>query len=158
MKPYDVAIIPCTSGKHANGLTPLTLYKGGPFKLMMRHAQQRTHSILIMSAKYGLLRLDDPVSYYDAYLPDLDATGRAELIERIRNRPLVELLLPGEQREDDQPLVLSYLPKAYHQLLMEALEFSKSKYRRPYANLGMLSLFAVLSNEIKNYGKLPARR
>ena len=149
---YDAAIIPCTSGKRPDGMTPLTLYKGGPFSLMMRHAAQRCQVILIMSAKYGLLWTDDPVRYYDAYLPDLNADQRKALIYRIRSKPDMDMVFgPGRR-------VLSYLPKAYAELLAEALPAAVPVIHRPYSNLPSLSLFKVLSNEIRNYGTQPSRR
>lgn len=154
MKPrtYDFGLIPCTSGKRPDGLTPLTLYKGGPFSLMMRHAQQRCGEILIMSAKYGLLGLQDPVRYYDAYLPDLTEAERAALAWRIKSsEKLLGASAPGTR-------ILSYLPRAYHEFLAGAKPEIVGALKRPYANLPSLSLYAVLSHEIKNYGTHPARR
>ena len=89
---YDIGVIPCTSGKRPEGLTPLTLYKGLPFSLMMRHAQQRCRVILIMSAKYGLLELTDPVSWYEAYLPELSASERGKLLSLLRAQALKKLV------------------------------------------------------------------
>lgn len=151
-KPYDLAIIPCTSGKNPEGLTAATLYKGGPFSLMMRHANQRCEAVVIMSAKYGLLRPSDPVRYYDAYLPELNAQERAELIQRIRDIPWVEAYKAKR--------ICSYLPEAYFQCLAEAKPAlcASIAMRRPYRSLPMLTLYKVLSNEIKQYGKSPARR
>jgi hypothetical protein len=151
MKPrYDVGIIACTRGKNPTGLTPLTLYKGTPFVVAMRHAQQRCGTILILSAKYGLLRTDDPVSYYDAYIPDLDAQGRQALVDRIRAEPWVELYA-GKR-------ILSYLPEAYFKLLAEAKPALAATISRPYRGLNMLALARTLSNEQKGYGIYPQRR
>lgn len=148
MKQFQLALIPCTAKKNAIGMTPLTLYKGGPFALMMKHAQQRADTILIMSAKYGLLHLSDPVRYYDAYVPNLSQVERVALIERIK-----------KQAQDLGSLsTLSYLPRAYFEVLAEAApEWSKT-IRRPYKTLPSLTLFKVLSNEIKSYGVTPSRR
>ena len=147
---YQIGLIPCTSGKKAGGRTPLTLYKGPGFSTMMKHAQQRCDVIMIMSARYGLLGLNDPVSYYDAYLPDLDDDARSALMERVRCA-----VLPGW---DCRSPILSYLPKAYHEFLVQAKPALTRKLRRPYSNLGMLHLPTVLSNEVKGYGTNPARR
>ena len=54
-KPWDVGIIPCTKSKWSTGLTPLSLYKGAAFSMMMKHSSQRCNNILIFSAKYGFL-------------------------------------------------------------------------------------------------------
>lgn len=146
---FDLAIIPCTSGKHANGLTPLTLYRGGIFSVMMRHAALRADKILIMSAKYGLLGLGDPVSWYNAYLPTLSPAERTTLIAVLRAQ-----INPGWS----DVRVLSYLPKFYYETLLEANPTVVSKFKRPYRNLGHLPLVKVLSREITNYDQFPSRR
>jgi hypothetical protein len=147
-KPWDLGIIPCTSGKRPAGLTPLTLYKGGPFALSLRHAQQRCHQVMIMSAHYGLLRLSDPIRYYDAYLPTLTPEQRGALLGRLKHQ-LPQLA--GLR-------VLSYLPKAYYLALLEADPTIVARFQRPYRKLPSLVLFKTLSNEIKHYGIHPARR
>ena len=155
---WDLGIIPCTSGKHADGVTPLTLYKGGPFATMIRHAQQRCDHVLIMSAKFGLLRLDDPVSYYDAYLPKLPPQMRERLRERTAGQ-LAENIPQALRKPWNERRVLSYLPEAYHDFLMVvAAESYKHVFRRPYAHLGMLTMIATLSAEIACYGSSPSRR
>jgi len=149
---YDVALIPCTASKHATGRTPLTLYKGGPFSLMIRHAQQRADLILIMSAKYGLIDINADVFFYNAYLPDLTPQARARLIVRLRDQIDKRYGLLHDGR------VLSYLSKAYHGALEEANMSVASRLHRPYKKLPMLPLFRILSNEIKHYGQHPSRR
>lgn len=146
---WGLALIPCTAGKRIDGQTPLSLYKGGPFALMMNHARQRAERIMIMSAKYGLLNLDEPISWYDAFLPNLDPQARARLIVRMRGQ-----IDPGWS----QTRVLSYLPKAYYETLLEANPPVVSTFRRPYRKLPSLVLYKILSNEIKNYGTHPSRR
>ena len=156
---WDLGLIPCTSGKNPHGTTPLTLYQGGPFATMVKHALQRCDQILIMSAKYGLLALDAPVAWYNAYLPDLDAVQRQ--------------LLAGKMQAQLYPLrgrrrVISYLPLAYHQFLrgtqgvgelaVDPICTAEWIYRRPYHNVGMITAVGVLSRETKNYGTHPARR
>lgn len=147
---YALALIPCTAKKRPEGRTPATLYMGGPFSLMMRHAQQRCDAVIIMSALYGLLRLSDPVSYYDAYIPDLDAEERTLLIGRIRGQTWV--------RSFEGQRICSYLPQEYYALLAEALPELAKTIRRPYAGLPSLVMFRHLSNEIQGYGSCPSRR
>lgn len=146
---WDLALIPCTASKHLTGITPITLYKGGPFSLMMRHAQQRADQILIMSAKYGLLGLGDSVSWYDKYLGNLSPQEHARLVVRLRGQ-----IDPGWSGGR----VLSYLPKVYFETLLEANPAVVGAFHRPYRKLPSLRLFKVLSNEIKNYGQSPSRR
>ena len=145
---WHVGLIPCTNGKNPAGLTPATLYRGGTFSLMMKHASQRCDEIIIMSARYGLLRLSDPVRWYDAYLPNLSPEERAELIVKLQGQAA---MLEGRR-------ILSYLTHAYAACFEEALPSIKA--RRPYAGLPhMPAIFQlVLTNEVRNYGTNPARR
>lgn len=145
---YELAIIPCTRAKNPLGVTPLTLYRSTPFSVMIKHAQQRCGRILIMSAKYGLLRPDDRITNYDVYLPQLRPEERAklrgELCSQWRREKLVEVPPEG---------VLSYLPKAYYDFLAETSHFADwaPRIRRPYKSLSLLKLVEVLSNEIKGF-------
>ncbi len=148
---YELGIIPCTASKNPAGLTPLTLYKGGPFSLMMRHATQRCDRVLIMSAKYGLLDLNDPVRWYEAYLPTLDDPQKAELRARIQQQKITTACTSVFG-------AISYLPKAYWDFLSSAKPALCADTHRPYKSLPMLTLFKVLSNEVANYGIIPARR
>lgn len=143
---WDVGIVACSSSKHPGGMTPLTLYKGAPFSVTMKHACQRCDRVLIMSAKYGLLDLADPVRYYDTYIGNLSPVERALLWRDIR---YADKLPRGAT-------VLSYLPEAYQKLLDEALPWLV--VRRPYAHIRFITMMAILSKETKNYGKQPARR
>ena len=159
---WDLGIIPCSSTKDPNAVTAQTLYRGGPFATMMKHARQRCDKIFIMSARYGLLALDDPVVWYEAYLPDLTANERRFLAQRIEDQLSFEkAVLPGAS-------VLSYLPLAYHQFLRGTLgvgelavdpDFTEHwRYRRPYHNLPSLVMMSTLVHETRNYGTHPARR
>jgi hypothetical protein len=147
---YDLALIPCTSRKNITGMTARSLYMGGPFATMMRHAQQRADRILILSAKFGLLELDAPVSYYDAYLPDLSPQMRERLIVRLRGQlqAYSQAHKPWEQTR-----TLSYLPLAYYEAVAEASRSVAETFCRPYRKLPMIRCTAVLSAEIVTYGK-----
>jgi hypothetical protein len=137
MKPWPLAIIPCTSSKNPTATVARSLYRSTGFALMMQHAQQRAERILIMSAFYGLLELDSPVRYYDAYLPGLARGEREALMAKLRVQ--AEALPP--QR------ILSYLPYAYHKALLEARPVLADLMVRPYA-LPMFAQFKLLKQEI----------
>lgn len=154
---WDLGVIPCTSGKNPDGVTPTTLYKGTLFANMMKHAVQRCDHVLIMSAKFGLLRLDDPVSYYDAYLPDLSPQMRERLKVRVRAQ-LAEGIPQTLSKPWDQRRVISYLPKAYHAFLLEASPAVAQRMRRPFEGMGMFRLVNCLSAEVACYGKSPSCR
>lgn len=150
MKParWDAALIPCTKTKNPLATTAGSLYKSAGFTLMVKHAQQRTGRIVIMSALHGLIRPEDRITVYDAYLPTLSREERAALLRKLRHQADA---LRGLK-------ILSYLPKAYHEALLEAAPGLAGSLSRPYKNLGLMALFGVLGREIKNYGKEPSRR
>lgn len=146
---YDIALIPCTKMKNPVGVTPLTLYKGGPFSLMLRHAQQRCNRVIIMSAKFGLLKMDDRVHSYEAYLPALTEGERTKL----------EYLIRLQTARLDGGSICSYLPRAYYEFLADCVPAEVvARIKRPYRNLPSLSLYKVLSNEIKGFEAGYARR
>lgn len=148
---WAVGLVACSASKRPDGLTPLTLYKGSPFSITMQHACQRCDRVLIMSAKYGLLDLSDPVRYYDTYLGDLDERQRAALCQRIRDGGKLSGV-------DPKVRILSYVPEVYHELLIEALPHLAPQIRRPYAHIRSLTMLAILSKETRNYGSNPSRR
>jgi hypothetical protein len=148
---YDVGFISCSGSKNPTGATAITLYRGSVFGTQMRHAQQRCHEVVIVSAKYGLLRPSDPVRWYDQYLGDLSPDGREALKLRIREQAKGFPVASWVRR-------LSYLPTAYHTLVLEAIpELADPPLRRPYV-IRMHTQIAILSKEIQNYGKQPSRR
>lgn len=159
MKPFRLALLPCTKTKNPHGLTAQTLYSGGAFSLMMRHAQQRADRIMILSAKYGLLDLADPVEPYEQWLPDLKPEERQRLAR------LVEFQLLALQLEEPV-LVISYLPKAYHEFFRgvngDGVSPGYTKawiYRRPFAKVAFTKYFVTFANEIKSYAEgKPQRR
>lgn len=154
---WDLGVIPCTAGKNPDGVTPLTLYKGSMFGAMMKHAQQRCDHVLIMSAKFGLLRLNDPVAYYDTYLPDLSPQMRERLKVRVRAQ-IAEGIPQALRKPWTERRVLSYLPEAYYQFLLEAATGPVSFWSRPYKGLAMFGLINCLTAEIAGYGSQPSRR
>jgi hypothetical protein len=146
---FDVGFIPCTRGKNVGGVTAQTLYRGSLFSLAMQHAQQRCATIVIVSAKFGLLTPTSPVEWYDKYLPNLSPQERERLVVRVRQQ-LDPRWLTGRS--------LSYLPLSYFELLAEAAPELGAAMRRPYRKMGGVKLASRLVNEIKNYGTHPARR
>lgn len=145
MQRYDIGLIPCTATKNPHGLTPLTLYKGGPFSLMVNHARQRCKRIVIMSAKYGLLEENAKVQYYDTFIGDLNEDERRALVRNVQ----LSFLFDGWQGAS----ILSYLWKPYWAVFNQALqEFPGLKVRvaTPYMGTPSLVLYKVLSNELKS--------
>lgn len=140
---YDVGLIPCTANKNPHGLTPLTLYKGGPLSLMVRHARQRCKRIVIMSAKYGLLEEDAQVQYYDTFIGDLTMEQKLDLIDCVRE----DLDCIAWKKAT----VLSYLWKPYWAVFQQANESRfQLNVRTPYMGIPSLILYKILSNELKS--------
>ena len=135
---WELAIIPCTKSKNPQATIARSLYKSSGFTLMMQHAMQRADRILIMSAFYGLLSLEDEVAYYDAYLPDLSEVQRRALLTRLR----------AHTEGLKETKILSYLPNAYYATLVAARPPLANIIDRPYKSLSMMKLFAVLKAEI----------
>jgi len=147
---WDVALIPCTRGKNPVGVSAATLYRGGTFSLIMRHAAQRTDRVLIVSALHGIIPLDFPMRYYDRFLLNLSDAERSKLIETVR--PQMEPLRGLR--------VLSYLWIPYHQVLFEANAQIAQGFWRPYLGLPTFpaTLQKTLTREVSNYGQITSRR
>lgn len=146
---WDVGFIPCSASKNPTGTTPATLYKGTIFAAQMKHALQRCDQIIIVSAKYGLLRLTDQVSWYDQYLGDMTEE------DLVKWRKVVAGQLEHLPRWYWKRR-LSYLPQNYQDQLLLAAPWLEP-LRRPYA-VRMHTQSRILSNEIKNYATNPSRR
>lgn len=138
-KPYQVGLIPCTASKNPAGQTPLSLYKGGPFSLMVRHALQRCDRVVIMSAKYGLLETWDRVRYYDTFIDNLTAAEWQEL--RVRVQDQIRTRLVGGK-------CLSYLWRPYWRLF-DAANIHGVSVDTPYMGKPSLVLYKILSHEIQ---------
>ncbi len=145
---YELGLIPCTKTKNPVGVTALTLYRSSPFSVQLRHAQQRCSRILIMSAKYGLLRLGDRVAFYEAYLPTLTEEQQVALRDELRRKAHEHALTRTPPNQ-----VLCYLPRAYYEFLVgtDLISNWAQKIHRPYKSLPTLTLTKVLSNEIKGF-------
>lgn len=146
---WDVGFISCSSSKNPSGQTARTLYRGAIFITQFRHALQRCNEVVIVSAKYGLLRPDDHATWYDQYLGNLSPA------EMLRWKAMVASQLkpfdPGRWSRR-----LSYLPIMYQSAVEEACP-ELFPLRSPY-RIRAITQISILSKEIKNYGQIPSRR
>lgn len=147
---WDVGLIPCTKAKKPTGINARTLYRGGTFSLLMRHAHQRCDKVMIMSAKYGLVDLDHPMQYYDQFVDAQTTQERLELLAKVR----------GQIQELKGLRVISYLWHSYHSILVEADPTIANQLRRPYKGIPTMPAYlqAIITREISNYGSRPSRR
>lgn len=146
---FDVAIIPCGGAKHPPSpygpYKAALLYKGTPFRKNLEHAQIFAERVLILSAKYGLVDLDDKIEWYEAYLPDLDVRERWILHNRIKDQYIFKHL---NRMHATGGQFVSYLPKAYQEALDAALPWLQPS--RPYAGLTMLQMIKRLNQETRD--------
>lgn len=143
---YDLGVIACSASKYPVAAAPAVgLYKGAPFSIAFKHAQQRCDRILIMSAKHGLVWPQQVLPWYDLFIGSLTEGQKKELVEKMRE-VVASLALKT---------VLSYLPQAYHELFIQAVP--SARISRPY-KLKTPTKCAILSREIQGYGKYPQRR
>lgn len=110
-------IIPCGGKKVGHTTTARNLYTGSAFQLALATVEEAAAldgaRVLIMSAKHGLLELDDMVAPYDV---KLDRTTKAH--EGIQLDELTEQAL---QLGLDESEVYAFLPAAYFERLHAAL-------------------------------------
>lgn len=78
---HDLVIIPCGAKKHQSKTVAAKMYQGPYFKACLRYAQSiiRRDSILILSAKYGFLRLNQEIEPYELTLGDPGCVTAADL-------------------------------------------------------------------------------
>lgn len=87
----SLLIISCSGAKNkALGMLPALMRYKGPFYLTLHKAIRENRlpkslDILIISAKYGLLRSDEPIPYYDLEMtPEIADELRASIQEKLK--------------------------------------------------------------------------
>ena len=82
----SLLIMSCSkTKKHLNNVPAMELYDGQAYRVIRKNSAENLE-ILIISAKYGLLRSTDIISYYDQVMTVSQAAGmRREVSEGIMN-------------------------------------------------------------------------
>lgn len=110
-----VVVIACTAAKGDAAAPAADLYRGQTFGLALAAALAETDNdtdrVLILSARYGLIRLTKIVEPYDTKLGDADAIDAADVTAQALDLGLA-----------DRTDVYAMLPAAYLDLLSEALQ------------------------------------
>ncbi len=135
-KKFRLGLIPC-GGKKRKELADLRadqLYIGSIFQVIFRHALQNCDEVLIMSARFGLVRVDQRLPYYEAFVKTISIEERRNLIELLQSQD------PGLWPRP----VCSYLPEAYWQIVEQAIPSARF-FQRPYKGLRLTTLFAHLT-------------
>lgn len=123
-----IALVACGKDKNPGKWRADELYKGIYFKKCLSYARAcKPSKIFILSAKYGLLELDQEIETYDLYLPKLSVAKRREWGARV----IAQL---GQKTDllNDKFLVLAGAP--YREHLAKKIKHLEA----PLASLGRI--------------------
>jgi cytoplasmic iron level regulating protein YaaA (DUF328/UPF0246 family) len=137
-------IIGCVKRKYKrNNIYAFELYKKSYlFRLSLEYAKLVSNNILILSAKYGTIKLSDKISYYDDKLEDLSLDKLNDwyrktykkLIKYIKNRNINKIVfLCGEK---------------YYLGILEELKIKKINMVFPFKNIRLPFAESNLRKEI----------
>jgi hypothetical protein len=71
-----IGLVGCGKSKQAHAAPARDLYTGALFRKSLAYAEARCSVVYVLSAKHGLLALDQVVEPYEFSLAELDAAGR----------------------------------------------------------------------------------
>lgn len=126
------------SDKLENKSRAADLYKSALFKLSLEYARkQKPDDIFILSAKYGLLALDDEIEPYDETLNDMKINQRKEWARKV-----VEQLERKTDLDKDHFIILA--GNKYRQFLIPHLK----SYEIPMEGLYIGKQLKFLKNKI----------
>jgi hypothetical protein len=110
----DFVIIPCGAAKADRRSKAKDLYTSSNFALTLAAAKASDDdvTVLILSAKHGLLALDDEVDPYDIKMGDIGCVTPVELMCSARFLPLM----------NSDAVITTMLPSAYNACLSAALD------------------------------------
>lgn len=135
----DYVVIPCGAAKASEPTTVENMYQGSMFKDALATARQlfTDDRILVLSAKYGLMSLDDFIEPYDVKLGDPGSISSDYLVPDISDK----IVVPGSF--DNAPLasVMSLLPNDYHKLLNEGLAATSDYILQSSNGVGKYSFY-----------------
>ena len=147
-------LIACAKTKRNTRSPARDLYRSPLFLKSLAYAEQHADDVLIVSAKHGLVELDDELDPYDLTIGDLDRSGRAWLSGKIdgafarwRSRTL-----PILERGSIQVLA----GDAYVRALMPTAVGSLG-FRTPLAGLQIGERLAWLNTRLRPYHVLLVR-
>lgn len=91
----ELVIIPCGGAKADKPCTAGEMYVGGYHKACQTYAlalvKGDRDKVLILSAKYGLLELDDPIEPYELRMGTLGCVTSVKVYEQARDKSLLEV-------------------------------------------------------------------
>lgn len=117
----NVYVVPCGASKAPTACAAADLYTGSLFRevLAAAVAEAGAENVLILSALYGLLPLDEVLAPYDVKMGDAAALDR-------RDGGVLELAAQviGHGLHRDGVTVYTMLPAAYERMMDEALRLA----------------------------------
>jgi len=120
-----IVLISCVSKKLPHKAKARDLYTSPLFRMNLKYAQQFSpQQIFILSAKYGLLQLDEEIEPYDVTLNEMSAPERRRWADKVVSQLQVHCDL-----EKDHFVILA--GKKYRQYLLPHLK----SYEVPLAGL-----------------------
>lgn len=78
MRPYRFALLACSAGKLDRPAPARELYTGQLFLLSLQVAEAMADTVLVLSAKHGVVTLDQVLEPYDLSLADLEKHQREQ--------------------------------------------------------------------------------
>ena len=115
-----IALISCGKAKKKGTHRAQDLYIGGFFKLSLEYCKKHYDKVYILSAKYGLLELDNIISDYNFTLKDASVAERKIWSAKV----LIEL----NSKISASDVIVMHAGKMYSEFLNKALR----KQLRPF--------------------------
>jgi hypothetical protein len=82
----DIALISCTKSKRGSTASAALLYTSTLFNKSLLYAQSNADRTYILSAKHGLLSLDDTIDPYELSIKSLNASQKIEWAQKVGGR------------------------------------------------------------------------
>ena len=132
-----IALIGCVKSKNKGIHKACDLYNSPLFKYQLEYAKKKTNNIYILSAKYGVLKLDDKIRDYEQTLNNMSDKQIKEWSFKVYNQ-LTEL---GVSKKDK---IIFLCEKNYYKYLKKI--FTNNKI--PFENQPLGKRLSLLKKEL----------
>jgi len=112
-----IALLSCGRAKETSARRARDLYVGPVFKKSLEYASAIADEVLILSAKHGLVRLDQVIEPYDLKLTDMDKIARRAWGERVAT----SLRDHVERDGGEEPCIVIVAGEDYADVLIEPI-------------------------------------
>lgn len=156
MRPYRFALLACSAGKLDRPAPARELYTGQLFRLSLQVAEALADTVLVLSAKHGVVTLDQVLAPYDLSLADLQKHQRehwgANVVTDLLRRFGVKDRASRHEGEAVGAGVLCLAPQSY----VSALGFWYVRPAQPLKGLGIGQQKAALARMLKEAQPSPS--